>query len=64
MEPAILELNRAIFLRPRDTKMFAARGDAFARIHDLLATACYTIIGRDDVKKVLVGIRQSLTCGM
>lgn len=35
-ELAILELNRTIFLRPRDPKLFAVRSSAFSRLHDLL----------------------------
>mmetsp|Transcript_35642 Transcript_35642/g.120760 ORF Transcript_35642/g.120760 Transcript_35642/m.120760 type:complete len:486 (-) Transcript_35642:529-1986(-) len=35
VELAILDLNRAIFLRPRDPKAYAIRGDSFSRLYDL-----------------------------
>lgn len=35
VEQSILELNRLIFLRPRDPKLFARRGEAFSQLYDL-----------------------------
>ncbi len=44
VELAILDLNRAIFLRPRDPKAYAIRGDSFSRLYDLLSAGSISAV--------------------
>ena len=43
LRQTMLELNRLIFLRPRDPKLFARRGEAFFQLRDLLSASVSTV---------------------